>query len=189
MVDGINLESLGFTKEELQERVIERIVDKFLTDRICGEDGEYLGDSQIARKLQEAIKDKTREAVATIAEKQVLPKISTHIENLVLTETNTWGESKSEYTFREYLVRECERWMTEKVNFEGKSKSQCSFSFSASQTRLAHMVHQHLHYEIDKAVKGALSDINSRLSSGLVDTVKIKLNDALKSMNVNVSLK
>ena len=177
---SIDLESLGFTKEELQERVIDRLCDEFLHDKDF--DAGWLA-GQVKDKVKEAIQD----SVNALAETHILPNVRAYIETLVLTETNGWGEKKKEYTFIEYLTKKANDYISEKVDFDGKPKDAGSYGWSGKQTRIAHMIHNHLHYNIDSAVKDAIKNANSVLVKGIEDTVKIKLNEIAKSLKVGVN--
>lgn len=176
---SINLESLGFTRKELQERIIERLVDEFTNGRDF--DADWF-TKQVNDKVQEAIKT----AINALAETHILPNVQGYIETLVLTETNGWGEKKKEYTFIEYLTKKANDYISEKVDYDGKSKDAGGYGWSGKQTRISNMIHQHLHYNIDSAVKDALKNANSVLVKGIEDTVKIKLNEVANSLKVGV---
>ncbi|WP_414553237.1 hypothetical protein [Stenotrophomonas forensis] len=185
----ITLESLGFTKEELQERVIARICAKLLEGVGYDEDdNEFTTASQFQRQMQARVREQIETTINTIAEREVLPNVATYIENLTLQETNRWGEKTGEkVTFIEYLTRRAEAYMQEKVNFDGKTKDEAdSYSWSGTQTRITHLVHQHLHYSIDSAMKDALKIANSAIATGIQETVKTKLAEISTTLKVGV---
>ena len=177
---SIDLKSLGFTEKELQERVIERLVDELTNGKDF--DADWL-TKQANERIQEAIKT----SINALAETYILPNVQAYIDTLVLTETNGWGEKKKEYTFIEYLTKKANDYISEKVDFDGKPKDAGSYGWSGKQTRIAHMIHNHLHYNIDSAVKDAIKNANSVLVKGIEDTVKIKLNEIAKSLKVGVN--
>lgn len=188
----LNLESLGFTKEELQERVIARICTQLLDGVGYDEDdNEFTTASQFHRQMRTSIQEKIEATINAIAEREVLPNVASYIENLTLQETNRWGEKTGEkVTFIEYLTRRAEAYMQEKVNFDGKTKEESgSYSWSGTQTRITHLVHQHLHYSIDSAMKDALKIANSAIATGIQETVKTKLAEISTTLKVGITSK
>lgn len=192
-MSGISLEQLGLTQDELTNRVVDRVADRVLREQGFDEDGfEMDHPSTFAREIQKAIRDRIDAKVNEIGDKHVLPKVSEMIENVVLQETNRWGEAKGEkLTFVEYLVQRAHSYITEPVDFHGKAKSEMRDAydrsrFGAGQTRISHMIHQHLHYHIERAMKQALADANSQIAKGLHETVKLKLNEVVGKLKVDV---
>jgi hypothetical protein len=186
---SIDLEALGLTKEDLQERLIDRLVHEVLTSNMTDEDGaSFVSQSTFRRELDKKLKAHIDAAVASMAEQHVLPNVSQYIENLTLTETNRWGEKTGNtVTFIEYLVKRAEDYLTEKVDFQGRSKSETSgYGWNGTQTRVTHMVHQHLHYSIDTAMKQAITDANKVIVIGLQETVKQKLAEVSAKLKVDV---
>lgn len=187
---ALDIESLGFTKEELQERVIERICRQVLEstgyDPDSGE--EYPVESTFKRAVDQRVKETINTSINELAEKYVLPNVAQYIENLTLQATNKWGEKVGEpVTFIEYLTQRAEAYMQEKVDFQGKSKDENNgYSFNGTQTRITHLVHQHLHYSIETAMKQALAIANSSIASGIQETVKLKLDELSKNLSVQV---
>ena len=188
----IKLEDLGLSTEEIAERVIDRTVDGILrSEGMTDEDGRSVRgeESAFAKKVKAAVVAKIDKAVEDIAAAHVLPNITTYVENLTMQATNSWGEKTGvPITFRDYLVQRAEKWITEPVNYEGKSKGKDSYNWSPSQTRIAHMIHAHLQYNIDTAIKGALKDLNSNIAKGLADAVKIKLESALAGLKTTTTV-
>jgi hypothetical protein len=187
-----DLETLGFTKDELSERVVERICEQLLTTTYYDEDDEdgepCTRESQVSRSLKELVKTRLDAKVAEIAEKHVLPKIDAMVEDLSLQETNKWGEKKgSPVTFIEYLVERAERYLTEEVNYDGKSRKEAdSYSFRAYGTRVSQLVHKQLDFEIKIAMEQAVKTVNHNLKEGLAKTVQIKLEEIAKALKVEI---
>lgn len=189
----MDLQELGFTKEELQERVIDKIVQRVMnsTEYNYDSDSEYLGDSQFARDLQKRVKEQIDASINDLAAKHVLPNVAKYIEELTLQTTNQWGERVgTPVTFIEYLTQRAEAYMTEKVSFDGKAKTEANgYSWNGTQTRITYLVHQHLHYSIETAMKQALQIANSAIASGIQETVKQKLGEISSSLKVSVATK
>lgn len=189
----MNLQELGFTKEELQKRVIEKIASDMLETMVVDEDGSPSPEcSAFHQKLEKLIKERIDASIREVAEREVLPNVTKYIEELTLTETNRWGEqAKKPVTFIEYLVARCDEYMREEVDYQGKSKKQSndSYGWRGTQTRVAHLIHEHLHYSISTAMEAALKDVTGSVSKALAETAKIKLEEAVKSLKVNTVIK
>lgn len=182
---SLALEDLGMTKEELQERVVQKLADDF----VFTGDGE---ESPIYLKLEKLMRDNIAQqldaAVAKLADKYVMPNIIAHLEQLTLQQTTQWGERKGEkLTFIEYLTKAAQNYMAEKVDFKGKAKSDGEYNWSGTQTRITYLVHQHLHYSIETAMKAALQDANSQIAKGIAEACKIKLAEITAKLKVGVS--
>lgn len=189
---SITLESLGFTKEELQERVIEQLCSTLLSGKTYDEDGnEEYEDSQFKRKLEERLKAHINERINAIAETHVLPNVTSMIENLTLQTTNSWGEKQGKpVTFIEYLVQRAEAYIQEDVSYDGKSKSEAGgYSWSKNTTRITYLVNSHLQYSIATAMKKALETANSAIAGGIEKAVKIQLEQIVNGLKVAVTTK
>lgn len=189
----IDLQELGITQEELQNRVIDRICERALLARGVDADGEDTwGSSKLAQVLNQKIKERVEETINAIAAVHVLPKVTEIIENFCLTRTNEWGEKLKHappVTFTEYLVDRANHWISEKVNYEGKSKDESQgYSWSAATTRVAYMIHNHLRFEIERALKKVFADANAILVGGLEAACKIKLQEIAKSLTVKAEM-
>jgi hypothetical protein len=191
MTTAITLEALGFTKDDLQERVIERLCEQILAGKQYDEDGnEEYDDSQFKKKLEERLRAHITETVNAIAERHVLPNVTGYIENLVLQTTTSWGEKVGKpVTFIEYLVQRAEAYIQEEVNYEGKSKSQDTYNWSKKSTRITFLIEKHLHYHIETAMKQALQTANSAIAGGIEKAVKINLEQLINSLKVSAQVK
>lgn len=188
---GIDLEMLGLTKQELQERVTNCIADRMLnevyTDSPDGE--EILTTTSLGREFQKVVKQLMQDTVSELGNKYVLPDVKKYIEEQCLQRTNTWGEAKGEkLTFVEYLVEQARNYMVEDVDINGKSRSENrSHSFTKSSSRLTYMIDKHLKYSIENAMKTILKDANGVLVDGIQETVKMKLNEVADKLKFSVS--
>ena len=181
----IDLDSLGFTKDEIKQRVIDLIAEQ-----VRGGECEEV-ESQFDEALDAAIKEKINTAIDKLAQKHVLPNVAEYIENVTLKETNRWGEEIGrQKTFIEYLVHRAEAYMSEKVNHDGKGKGESQDSYwSAGETRITHLIHKHLHFSIERAMKESLKTANSSIAGGIEKAVKLKLDEISKSLTVGLETK
>lgn len=190
---SIDFAALGFTQEELQKRVVDQICDTLLRQPHEDDDGRsFYGESAFKRELDKAIKARIDQTINALAEKYVLPNVSQYIEELTLQQTNSWGEKVGKpVTFIEYLTKCAQAYMQEEVNSSGKSKAESdSYSWSGTkQTRIAHLIHQHLHYSIDTAMKDALMVATGEIAKGIHETARLKLNEIAAALKVSVSTK
>jgi hypothetical protein len=187
---NVTLESLGISKDAIEQKLIEHLAQELLTEiqYDYDDDREYRAKSSLAKKLDALVKQHIDTTINALAQKHVLPNVSSYIENLTLQTTNQWGEKKgAPVTFIEYLTQRAEDYMQEKVNYEGKGKNEAgSYSWNGTQTRITHMVHQHLHYSIETAMKQALQIATNGIASGLQETVKTKLSEVSQKLKVEV---
>ena len=188
----LSLSELGITQEELQERVVEKIAEQLLGDKDFDEDGcPSISKSTLHKSLEKRIVDHVELSIAKLAEAHILPNVSRYIEDLCLQETTKWGEKKgAPLSFVEYLVQRAESYLREEVNYEGKNKTECgSYGFDGKQTRVTYLVHKHLQYTIESAMKDAVKNVNGVISGALAETCKIQLANIASSLKVNVVTK
>lgn len=184
---NIDLESLGLTRESLAERIVETIADRLLNGAGDGDESRF--EPGIRRELDKKIKEAIDGAVEKVAEAHLLPKVTGMLEGICLQATNEWGEKKGNpLTFVEYLIQRAEAYMHEKVSFQGKSKSEDSYNWNPSTTRIAYMVHEHLQYSIQAAMKKAMENANASIIGGINEAVKLKLGEVAKAFQVSVSV-
>lgn len=189
----INYEALGFTQEELQQRVVDQVTERLLSQYVPAEydddPGGYTGSSELHKKLYSEIQSRIDSEVTRIGDEHVLPVVRDRIETLVLKETNEWGENKGkEYTFIEYLISRAKDYMLEEVDHQGKSRKNNSYgSWTKSGTRIAHTIDKYLQSSVEKAMKEVLENANETLVEGLVKTCEMKLVEISKSLKVSVA--
>lgn len=177
-----NVLDLGISTEDLREQVVERAAQNVAQSILEGYD-DYL------RPIRETVQATVKEAADKLAEETLRPLVTDGIEALVLQKTNQWGEKQGEpVTFREYMVQRAEAYLREPVNYEGKGKGEVSYGydFKGTQTRLTHMIHKHLHYSIENAMKQAMANANSQIAKGLEETAKMKLSEIAAKLKVEV---
>lgn len=180
----MDLSVLGISREELIDRIVNNATDQLLHGK--DSEAEYIGDT-----IHKALTKRTNELIATavndIGDKYVMPNLIAKIDTITMEETNSWGEKKgAPMTFREYLIKRAEVYMTEQVDYEGKPKGNNGYSWKGEQTRVARMVHEHLHYHIENAMKEALKQANSVIVAGLQKTVEMKLKEISEGLSVQL---
>ena len=184
MTTQVDLELLGMTQEELQDRVIDKLVRDLLVEKYVDEDGnDSENDSEFLVSLKELVKKAIGKKVAEIAEAHILPKVGNYIENLTLQKTTQWGEKKGKpFTFNEYLIDAAENYMKEPVSHNGKTKAEDSYNWRANTTRIVYLIERHLQYSISTAMDQAMKDANSHIVAGIEKAIRM----ALKEVNVKL---
>lgn len=185
----ITLKSLGLSKEQVTERVIAVLVDRLMESVFYDEDGNGVEkESKFSIQIYDRVKKAVDGKIDALFKEHVAPNVSRYVEELTLVETNKWGEKKgTKVTFIEHLIQRAEAYITEKVDFNGKSQAEAGgYSWSGTQTRITYLVHQHLHYAIENAMKQAIADANKNIVGGLEAAVKIKLGEISQKLKVEV---
>lgn len=190
---AITAKDIGLTDKELQDRVVSGIVESFL-HRVQYDhdtDGDYLATSPLGRKINEAVTAAIDEKVQALAELHIIPKTDELIENLVITKTNTWGESTGEkWSLVEYLVKSAETYMTEDVDMNGRSKEECKRrgdSFRGKgYPRMSYLVDKNLRFAVQDATEKIMKSANEQLVGGLKETVEKSLKSIVDNIKVQV---
>lgn len=193
-MEAITLESLGITEKEIIGRVVDKIVDRLLEDQIrFSGDGEEEGwrETGFAKELDKRVKGHIDSTVSALFDAHVMGRIEELVNGLTLQATNEWGEAKGEtITFVQYLIQRAETYMTEQVNYDGKSRSKDHYgAWTAHGTRISSLVEKYLNFHIEKAMKTIVAKGNETLVSGIEETVKIKLAEIAEKLTVEVGSK
>lgn len=93
---NVTLESLGISKDAIEQKLIEHLAQELLTEiqYDYDDESEYRARSSLAKKLDALVKQHIDTTINALAGKHVLPNVSSYIENLTLQTTNQWGEKK-----------------------------------------------------------------------------------------------
>lgn len=189
----LTLESLGLSREDITERVVNQLANAFLYRKDIDVDGEETEvPSTIKQKLDKVIKDRIDAGIEQLADKYIIPNAESMIENITLQKTNEWGQAKKDekpLTFIEYLIQRAEFYMDEPVDYFGKTKKQGDYNWRAGTTRISYLVDSYLQSRIETAMKEILKDANNILVGGIKKAVEMKLAEVQHSLKVNVTTK
>lgn len=180
----ITLESLGLTVEQMQDRLVDAMIDRFLTSTVSDEDGEPVA---IVSRFQTSIREAILSRVDASVERLVAPalegSITAYIDTFKVQHTNGYGEAKREpETITEYIVRRSREYLMEGVNHEGKSRAEYTkggrdtYGYKDQTTRVAYLIDKRLNDEIEAAMKEALKTANEAIAGGLKSAVAFELN-------------
>lgn len=185
------LQELGFTKEEIEHKVVERIADQLLTEYAYDSDtgASEPHDTRLTQKFHEIIKKHVDRQLNKLAEEYIVPHVRELIEGVTLQMTNQWGEKIGKpQTFIEYLTASAQSYLSQPVDYEGKPTTDSGYGRN-TQTRLVHLVHHHLHYSIDNAMKDAVEQVKKAIQPALQKTCELKLNEIASSLKVSITSK
>ena len=184
MTMNITLESLGLSTEGMQERLIEAMIDRFLTSKVSDEDGNPV---VVATQFQKAVREAILQRVDDTVERLIAPalegSITDYIDNFKIVHTNNYGEAKREpETITEYVVRRAKEYLSEGVDYQGQTLAdkrkagRDTYGHKDQTTRAAFLIDKRMHEEIERAMKVALSEANTAIVGGLKTAVIHELN-------------
>ena len=169
---------LGLDSQVVEDRVVEHISEMFLHDANGHE-------TDFNQRVQKLVNSKLDEAVEAIAKRNVLPNLEQYVEDFCLQETSKWGEKKGErLTFTEYLVKRAGAYMAEPVNYAGKTKSEDSYTWKGTTTRVVYLINEHLRHSVSRAMQEALKTINKSIAGGLEAAVKIQMGELKEKLRI-----
>lgn len=190
----IDLEALGITQEELQERIVDKAVDQIL-DRYqeWDEDGdEYvMRDQAFHNRINKAIKDQIDKLFTEYAAKHIAPVINERIADFVIQQTNRFGEKTGEsLTLTEYLIQFAKSWMKQEVDSSGKTREECgSYSYVKKGQRLQVAIDNQLDFHIKNAMTEILKAAHETLGESLSAAVQTQLKEITKKIKVDIKTK
>ena len=181
---------LGFTKEEIEQKVVNKIAEELMTEYVYDdEEGERPESTRLAQHFRDVVRKRLDRELERLCETYIVPNVRQIIESVTLQKTNDWGEKIGEsQTFVEYLTKSAQDYLSQPVDFEGKPTTRNSYNRN-EQTRLVHLVHRHLHYSIETAMSNAVEIVKGAIQPALEETVKLKLSEIAGSMKVQLTTK
>lgn len=186
------LAQIGLTQEELQDRVVNRIVDAVLYSHSADDEGrEHVLESRFRQQIQDHAKSAIDKAVTAIGDKFITPAMKEFVETFTIQETNKWGEKTGQkLTFTEYLVKRAEAYAQEMVDSDGRAKGDLrdSYNWRGSTTRISYLINSFLRFHIEDAMKTIIGDANKHLVGGLEKAVKASLAEISSRLKVDVKV-
>lgn len=187
-MDIKTLEALGVIPADLAERVVEQAVNALLESVGYDSEGEEFSQAskfkkQINQRVQEAVDRK----VDAMFAQYVLPRVGEIIEAADMRKTSAYGEPKGEpMTFKEYIANRAETYMSEKVDYNGVSKSDSrdSYQWREYGPRLAVLMQLYIRDTMDKAAKSAVTNVNKEIAKNIEQAAK----DAIAKCAENISI-
>jgi len=183
---SVTLEQLGLSVDGVRDVIVSKVSDE-LFEQLSRENGEDI-EARILKDVRARVEELMEERIDKVIGEAIEPRINEIVDNLVFQETNNWGEPKKPpMSLREKALNLAEQWMSEPVNYNGESKKQSTYNWSAHGTRIIHMVERRLQHTIDEAVKAAVADVNSKIAGGIAAAVKQTMTDVLSKTKIQAT--
>lgn len=180
---SVTLEQLGLSVDGVRDVIVSKVSDE-LFEQLSRENGEDI-EARILEDVRARIEKLMAERIDKVIGETIEPRVADIVDNLVFQETNGWGEPKKPpMSLREKALHIAEQWMSEPVNYDGKTQKSDSYNWRKDSTRIIHMVEKRLQYTIDEAVKAAVADVNSKIAGGISAAVKHTLTEVLSKTKI-----
>lgn len=165
---AVSLEILGITKEELTEKLLEKLQHDCLADL----------DESLDTRFAKSVKGLIQKAVDAYANQHLETSVKETIDGFMFETTNGYGERKAPpMTLREFVAKRVDEYLREPVNASGKSREEDSYGWNKATTRVSYMISNYLQFTIQDKMKTALAEANKRIVEGIEEAVKIKLGE------------
>lgn len=190
-MDINTLKALGISPEELGNRVVEQCVEALLSGSGFDPDTEQETryETRFKREIEARIKSAVDSKIAALAAEHLIPRVGEMIEKADMRETNKWGESvKEPMTFKEYIAHRAEAYMSEDVNYEGKSKEEKgdSYNWKSCGPRLSVLMRNYIRETMEAHAKAAVTDINQVIAKNIQKAATDAITAATSAMKVTV---
>jgi len=180
----INLDVLGMTQEELQERVVERIAEKAFGNYSEEHEGRHHCTLEAAVTAQ--AQKMVDRAVEELGKNHIIPNVLARLEKMTFQATNEWGERVGKgVTFTQYMAQRAESYLAEAVTSDGKRPDNYN---RAAQTRIAWLLEQHFSKSIESALSGAAKIMRESLAQGISEAVKVRLEEMSRTLKVTTTV-
>lgn len=191
-MDIKTLEALGINPEQLGERIVDQAVYALLNSTGFNPDTEEETryESRFKREIEARIQKAVDEKIAALAEVHLIPRVGELIELANMQKTNNYGEKQgSPMTFKEYIAHRAEVYMSEDVDYHGKSKSEGdSYNWRKEGPRLTVLMRLYIKDTLDKSAKEAVSDINKVIAKNIQKAAQEAIAAAAENLKVGVSV-
>jgi hypothetical protein len=185
------LESLGISIETIHDRIVDQAVETLLSSSGFDPDSdqEVRYESRFKKEITARIQKAVDEKIAALAAVHLIPRVGEMIESADMRRTNTYGEPKSPpMTFKEYLASRAEVYMSEDVDYTGKSKEEGGYNWRSCGPRLAVLMKSYIKDSMDAAAKSAVNDINKVIANNIEKVAKDAIASAASAIKVAVSV-
>lgn len=190
-MDVKTLEALGISPEELGQRIVDQAVETLLSSTGFNPDTEEETryESRFKREIEARVQKAVDEKIAALAAVHLVPRVGEMIEQADMRQTNRYGEAKSPpMTFKEYIAHRAEAYMSEDVNYHGKSKAEDgdSYNFRVEGPRLTVLMKMYIRDTLEKSAKAAVNDVNKVIAKNIEKAATEAIASAAASLSVAV---
>jgi len=191
-MDIKTLEALGISPEELGNRIVDQCVEALLNSTGFNPDTEEETryESRFKREIEARIQKAVDEKIAALAAVHLIPRVGEMIEKADMRKTNTYGEPKSPpMTFKEYIAYRAETYMSEPVNYSGKSKSEDGdgYNWRSEGPRLTVLMRIYIRDTMEAHAKAAVTDVNKVIAKNIEKAARDAITAAAGALKVAVS--
>lgn len=191
-MDIKTLEALGISTEELGQRIVDQAVETLLSSTGFNPDTEEETryESRFKREIEARIQKAVDEKIAALAAVHLIPRVGEMIEKADMRQTNRYGEAKSPpMTFKEYIAHRAETYMSEDVNYHGKSKAEegDSYNWRSEGPRLTVLMRGYIRDTLEKHAKAAVTDVNKVIAKNLEQAARDAITAASASLKVSIT--
>ena len=191
-MDIATLSALGISPEELGNRIVDQAVETLLNTTGFNPDTEEETryESRFKREIEARVKQAVDEKIAALAAVHLVPRVGEMIESANMQKTNGYGELKGEpMTFKEYIAHRAEAYMSENVNYHGKSKAEDgdSYNWRSEGPRLTVLMRNYIRETLEAAAKAAVNDVNKVIADNIGKAAKQAIAQAGAAIKVSVS--
>ncbi|MCQ9423445.1 hypothetical protein NRB16_07915 [Pseudomonas sp. LJDD11] len=190
-MDIKTLEALGVSAKDLFDRIVEQAVHALLYSTSYGEDDEESTQaSRFKQQIEKRVKDAVDQKIDAMFAEHVLPRVGEIIESADMRKTSHYGEPKGEpMTFKEYIASRAEVYMSEKVDFNGKSKDESGdYNWRETGPRLTVLMKLYIKDTLEKSAKSAISDVNKVIAKNIEQAAKDAITSCAASLKVSATI-
>ena len=191
-MDIKTLEALGISPEELGNRIVDQCVEALLNSTGFNPDTEEETryESRFKREIEARIQKAVDEKIAALAAVHLIPRVGEMIEKADMRKTNAYGEPKSPpMSFKEYIAHRAEEYMSENVNYQGKSKAEDGdgYNWRSEGPRLTVLMRGYIRDTLEKHAKAAVTDVNKAIAKNIETAARDAITAAAASLKVTVA--
>lgn len=189
-MDIKTLEALGISTEDLGQRIVDQAVETLLNTSGFNPDTEEETryESKFKREISARIQKAVDDKIAALAAVHLVPRVGELIEQADMQKTNGYGEKKGPaMTFKEYIAHRAEVYMSETVDYNGKSKEEGDYNWRACGPRLAVLMQRYIRDTLETHAKAAVTDINKVIAKNIEQAARDAIHATATSLKVAVS--
>lgn len=188
-MDIKTLEALGVSPEVLADRIVDQAVEALLYSTGFNQDDEAEAtyDNKFKKEIEKRVQSAINQKIDSLAEQYIIPRVGELIEGADLRTTNKYGEPKApSMTFKEYITSVAERYMSEDVDYFGKSKAEGDYNWRASGPRLTVLMKLYIKESMEAAAKGAVNEVNKVIAKNIEKAAKDAIAQTAAAIKVSV---
>lgn len=191
-MDLKSLEALGITAEDLTQRIVDQAVESLLESSGYDpeNDRETTYESRFKREIEKRLQEAVDAKISALAAEHLVPKVGELIEKTNMRKTNQYGEPKGEsMTFIEYIASRADAYMSEDVDYNGKSKAESgdSYNWRSCGPRLTVLMRNYIRDTLEKHAKQAITDVNQVIAKNIEKAARDAITSAASAIKVSAA--